>query len=37
MLGGKPAPACGFALGVERVLELMRGQPAAAPSVCEML
>ena len=24
MLGGKPAPACGFALGVERVLELMR-------------
>jgi histidyl-tRNA synthetase len=26
MLGGKPAPACGFALGVERVLELMRMQ-----------
>jgi histidyl-tRNA synthetase len=26
MLGGKPAPACGFAIGVERVLELMRGQ-----------
>ena len=24
MLGGKAAPACGFALGVERVLELMR-------------
>lgn len=24
MLGGKPAPACGFALGVERVLELLR-------------
>ncbi len=24
MLGGRPAPACGFALGVERVLELMR-------------
>ncbi len=24
MLGGKPAPACGFALGVERVLDLMR-------------
>ncbi len=26
MLGGKAAPACGFALGVERVLELMRVQ-----------
>ncbi len=24
MLGGEPAPACGFALGVERILELMR-------------
>src|SRR5690606_10400240 len=24
MLGGKPAPACGFALGVERIIELMR-------------
>jgi histidyl-tRNA synthetase len=24
MLGGKSAPACGFAMGVERVLELMR-------------
>jgi histidyl-tRNA synthetase len=24
MLGGRAAPACGFALGVERVLELMR-------------
>src|SRR5690606_6253242 len=33
MLGGKPAPACGFAMGVERVLELMRaqgGDPAQA-------
>ncbi|MFP5412182.1 MAG: histidine--tRNA ligase [Gammaproteobacteria bacterium] len=33
MLGGKPAPACGFAMGVERVLELMRaqgGEPAQA-------
>jgi len=26
MLGGRPAPACGFALGVERILELMRAQ-----------
>lgn len=25
LLGGKPAPACGFAIGVERVIELMRG------------
>ena len=24
MFGGKPAPACGFAIGVERLLELMR-------------
>jgi len=24
MLGGKPAPACGFAIGIERLLELMR-------------
>ncbi len=31
MLGGRPAPACGFAIGVERVLELMRAAQAAAP------
>jgi histidyl-tRNA synthetase len=33
MLGGKPAPACGFAIGVERLLELMResGDPVEAP------
>jgi histidyl-tRNA synthetase len=32
-LGGKPAPACGFALGVERLLALMQesGQVAPAP------
>jgi histidyl-tRNA synthetase len=33
MLGGKPAPGCGFGIGVERVLELMRARadvPAAA-------
>jgi len=29
MLGGKPAPSCGFALGVERVLDLMRRATAA--------
>jgi histidyl-tRNA synthetase len=35
-LGGKPAPACGFAMGVERLLTLMgeaRAQPPAAPDV----
>ena len=32
MLGGKPAPACGFAIGVERLLELLResGETATA-------
>ncbi len=37
MLGGKPSPACGFAVGVERVLELMRaaGHGAAEPQ-CEV-
>ena len=37
MLGGKPAPACGFALGVERVLELMRrGGEALDESVADV-
>jgi histidyl-tRNA synthetase len=33
MLGGRPAPACGFAIGVERLLELMRehGDASAQP------
>ena len=26
MLGGKPTPACGFAMGIERILELMRAE-----------
>src|SRR5690606_8905793 len=30
-LGGKPAPACGFALGVERLLALMEVEQAAVP------
>ena len=30
-LGGKPAPAVGWALGVERVLDLVREQGAAVP------
>jgi histidyl-tRNA synthetase len=33
MLGGKPAPGVGFAMGVERILELMRTQVMAQPSV----
>ena len=36
-LGGKPAPACGYAMGVERLLALMEGAgtvvPAPAPDV----
>lgn len=31
-LGGKPAPACGFAIGVERVVELMREAGGAEPA-----
>jgi histidyl-tRNA synthetase len=33
MLGGKAAPGVGFAMGVERILELMRHQNLALPSV----
>ena len=32
-IGGKAAPAVGWALGVERVLELLREQSASAPDV----
>ena len=37
MFGGKPTPACGFAMGVERVLELMKatGERFAA-SLCDV-
>lgn len=31
-LGGKPAPACGYAMGVERLLALMASEPATAAS-----
>ena len=31
-IGGKPAPAVGWALGVERVLELLKEQGAAVPA-----
>ena len=30
MLGGRPTPSCGFALGVERLIELMKEQDGAA-------
>ncbi|KAG0162434.1 hypothetical protein DFQ30_002022, partial [Apophysomyces sp. BC1015] len=30
-LGGKPAPACGWALGVERILELLREEHRVPP------
>jgi len=30
LLGGKPAPACGFSIGIERVIELMRDNAASA-------
>jgi histidyl-tRNA synthetase len=35
-IGGKPAPACGYALGIERLLALMQdgaGRPAPGPDV----
>ncbi len=35
LLGGKPTPACGFSIGVERVLELM-GEGAADGPVCDV-
>lgn len=37
MFGGKPMPACGFAMGVERLLELMRasGEPFQ-PNQCDV-
>jgi histidyl-tRNA synthetase len=31
-IGGKPAPACGFAMGVERLLALLEDSGVAAPS-----
>ena len=32
MLGGKPAPASGYAIGIERVIELMRGAGSVTPA-----
>ncbi len=37
LLGGKPAPACGFSIGVERVVELMRDNaPEATGPACQV-
>ena len=36
ILGGKAAPACGFAIGMERILEMMRGREAPAEAVCDV-
>ncbi len=37
MLGGRPAPSCGFAIGVERVIELLReGRPAGEQAACDV-
>jgi histidyl-tRNA synthetase len=37
MFGGKPTPACGFAMGVERILELMKaGGEQYAPNQCDV-
>jgi histidyl-tRNA synthetase len=35
LLGGKPTPACGFSIGVERVLDLM-GEAAAEDPACDV-
>lgn len=37
MFGGKPTPACGFAMGVERLLELMKaGGDQFTPNQCDV-
>ncbi len=37
MFGGKPTPACGFAMGVERLLELMKESGEVhAPAQCDV-
>jgi len=37
LLGGKPAPACGFSIGIERVIELMRDNAdAKAVPLCQV-
>jgi histidyl-tRNA synthetase len=37
MIGGKPTPGIGFAMGMERLIELMKGQgEPATPSQCDV-
>ncbi len=36
MLGGKAAPACGFAIGIERILELLRAKQAVESASCDV-
>jgi histidyl-tRNA synthetase len=36
LIGGKPAPACGFAFGVERVVALMAATEAEQPALAEV-
>jgi histidyl-tRNA synthetase len=36
ILGGKPAPACGFAVGIERILELMRVDQRQDEPACDV-
>src|SRR5690606_23928237 len=37
MFGGKPTPACGFAMGVERLLELMKANgEQLSPNQCDV-
>lgn len=37
MIGGKPTPGIGFAMGMERLIELMKGQgEPASPSQCDV-
>lgn len=37
LLGGKPTPACGFSIGIERVIELMRDNaPSAMRAGCQV-
>lgn len=37
MIGGKPTPACGFAIGVERLLELMKAAgEQSTPNQCDV-
>jgi histidyl-tRNA synthetase len=36
ILGGKPAPACGFGIGMERILELMRAKQPQTEAACDV-